>query len=100
MLHKFTWDDPKNEKNIRKHSLELKAGISVFEDKWRVEIFDEENSTKYEDRYITIGKDDRTNVLFVCYTTQDKKKDNTIHLISVRKAESPERQVYIQNLRW
>lgn len=98
MLQKFSWRDEKNQRNIKKHKLELKAAITVFEDDNRLEMYDDSHSEQYEDRYITIGKDHRTNVLFVSYTMRDE--ENTIHLISVRKAEPPEKRLYEQNLNW
>ncbi|MBL1261564.1 MAG: BrnT family toxin [Thiotrichaceae bacterium] len=60
MFHSFIWDEQKNKTNIKKHSVGLKAGISVFEDHLRIERYDQDNSTQDEDRYITIGRDHRT----------------------------------------
>ncbi|VAW84625.1 hypothetical protein MNBD_GAMMA18-2065 [hydrothermal vent metagenome] len=98
MMNKFTWHDAKNKTNITKHGVGLKAGITVFEDELRIERYDDANSDTYEDRYITIGKDHRTKVLFVSYTMRNS--DNTIHLISVRKAEPHEIRLYEKNSRW
>jgi len=88
MFHNFIWNKQKNEENIKKHGVSLKAGMSVFEDDFRIERHDEENSCHDEDCYITIGQDHRTTVLFVTYAI--RYKENIIHLISVRKAENSE----------
>jgi len=97
MFHSFIWSEQKNKTNIKKHGVGLKAGISVFEDDFRIERYDGDNSSHDEDRYITIGKDHRTKVLFVAYTMRDE--ESKIRLISVRKAESCEIRQYNLNVR-
>lgn len=96
MIYSFTWHDAKNDKNIKKHGVGLKAGITVFEDDFRIERYDEDHSDQYEERYITIGRDHRTKVLFVSYTMRNA--ENTIHLISVRKAEPNEVRLYKRHM--
>jgi len=92
MFHNFIWNKQKNKENIKKHGVSLKAGMSVFEDYFRIERHDEENSCHDEDRYITIGKDHRTKVLFVTYTMRDE--ESKIRLLSVRKAKNSEIRQY------
>lgn len=51
---KFEWDEEKNKKNIAKHGLNFQTAKYVFDDKNRIEFYDD-NHSSYEDRYITIG---------------------------------------------
>ncbi len=78
MIHNFTWHDTKNKINIKKHGVGLKAGITVFEDDYRIERYDTEHSSHDENRYITIGQNHKTKVLFVSYTVRDA--DNTLNI--------------------
>lgn len=54
----------------------------VFLDENRVEIYDEKHTSKFEDRYITIGYVENVPLLVV-YTMLD---DQTVRIISARKA--------------
>ncbi len=92
MFHNFIWGEQKNKENIKNHGVSLAAGMAVFEDDFRIERYDEDNSNYDEDRYITIGQDHRTKVMFVSYTMRDE--ESKIRLISVRKAEPSEIRQY------
>lgn len=89
----FEWDAGKEKINIKKHGMSLEAGMLVFKDFYRIESYDEINSTSGEDRYITIGLSETTRMLYVVYTTREHK---TIRLISVRRAEPYEEKQYRQ----
>ena len=90
----FEWDDEKNRKNIKKHRLPLQAGAAVFDDDHRIEEY-ERNENCHEDRFITIGMNESSRILYVVYTMRNN--DGTIRLISVRKAEQLERRLYEKN---
>lgn len=49
----FEWDDHKEQINIAKHGIDFKTAARVFQDEFRIEIFDELHSD-IEKRYITI----------------------------------------------
>ena len=51
----FEWDDHKEQINIAKHGIDFKTAARVFQDEFRIEIFDELHSD-IEERYITIGQ--------------------------------------------
>lgn len=91
----YEWDEDKDLENERKHGLSLSAGIAVFDDRFRLEQYDDRAHP--EDRYITIGMDTRTKLLYVCYTMV---KGNVTRLISVRYAEPPERRLYESQFLW
>ena len=91
----FDWDEVKNKINIKKHGMALSAAVPVFEDEHRLELYDEENSSPGEDRYITIGHNKVSDILYVVYTMQGYS--NT-RLISVRRAEPHEKRFYQKNV--
>ncbi len=86
----FEWDDEKDRINRHRHEMPLKAGIPVFDDINAIE-FEDTRFNYNEDRYIIIGRDDRTKLLYVVYTERGK---GTIRLISVRKATKHELRLY------
>jgi uncharacterized DUF497 family protein len=83
----FEWDDRKATLNLRKHGVSFEDAMLVFYDPCRIETYDENYS---EDRWITIGLVWPT-VLYVAYTVRN---ENTIRLISARKANANEREQY------
>jgi hypothetical protein len=84
----FEWDDEKARKNKQKHGISFETARMVFCDPYRIEFFDDKNSTINEQRYDVIGKVD--DMLFVVYTERADK----IRIISARLATSVERRVY------
>ena len=50
----FEWDEEKNLYNKRVHKISFESAVAVFDDKFRLEIFDEKHS-EFEDRFKTIG---------------------------------------------
>ena len=86
----FEWDEEKNRLNLKKHKLDFETAALVFGDDDRL-IFYDENHSEEEDRYITIESiNGCVVVLFVVYTEQD----DTVRLISARKANNAERRLY------
>jgi len=87
----FEWCSIKNDKNIHKHRMELKAGIPVFDDLFRIEYLDDRQA-RDEDRYLTIGYNAEKRLLSVCFT--ERLQNNRTRLISVRPASRKERRRY------
>jgi uncharacterized DUF497 family protein len=86
----FEWDEAKEQINIEKHGIDFSTAALVFGDENRIEFFDERHSTE-EDRYITIGSiNGMLTVIMVVYTD----REDTIRIISARKANEAERKVY------
>lgn len=86
----FEWDEEKDKANIKKHDMPLSAGIPVFDDLEAIE-FEDARYRYEEERYILIGYDNRTKLLYVVYTMRN---NNVTRLISVRKATKKERLLY------
>ena len=86
----FEWDDAKERKNIRKHGIDFTTASRIFKDENRLELYDEAHSEN-EDRYITIGIiDEVAYIVTVVYT----EREETVRLISARKATEQERKRY------
>ena len=83
----FEWDDRKAAINWKKHKVNFEDAALVFEDEYRIEEYDEENSLD-EDRWKVIGM--VGSVLVVIYT----EREESTRLISARKAEAKERRQY------
>ena len=86
----FEWDDDKDRINQQKHEMPLRAGIPVFDDINAIE-FEDDRVDYGEERYILIGFDNRTKLLYVVYTMRG---EGVTRLISVRKATKTERKLY------
>jgi hypothetical protein len=86
----FEWDDAKEKINLTKHSIDFSTASLVFQDKNRIEFYDEAHS-EYEDRYITIGQ---INNIAIVVTVVYTERGDAIRLISARKATSQERSAY------
>src|SRR5262245_9271413 len=84
----FEWDEQKNQANIRKHGFGFADAWEIFEAPMLVDLDDRFDYG--EDRWIGIGRL-RSRVVVVVYTELD---DETIRIISLRKALSYERQTY------
>ncbi len=85
---KFEWDSDKDYKNQKKHGVSFSTAKKVFQDEYVVIIPDEKHSTE-EDRYIAYGIVKK--ILFVSYTV---RHENTIRIISARKATESEVSFY------
>ena len=71
--------------------MDFETASHVFEDKDRLELYDELHS-EFEDKYITIGMiDEITCIAMVVYTEQGT---DVIRIISPRKATPKERRKY------
>ena len=87
----FEWDPVKAESNLRKHGVGFEDAARVFLDPLRIETQDE-GEAYGEHRWKTIGYVEPA-LLAVVYTLRGKD-DETIRLISARKADAYERAQY------
>lgn len=86
----FEWDEDKAAANIRKHGISFETAGRVFQDDSLIEIFDSLHSED-ENRMLAIGLVDE--ILSVVYT---ERHEQTIRLISARKATKKERSMYYE----
>lgn len=82
-----TWDARKAAANLRKHRVSFDEAASVFADPLALVIED----AVHPERSLLIGLSDRIRVVLSVYTEID---DDTIRIISARRATSHERRHY------
>ena len=88
---KFEWNEAKSDINYKKHQVRFEEAQTVFLDRHSQEFYDDEHSEEGEDRFLRIGLSQKLNLLIVVYC---ERNEETIRIISARKAEPKERKVY------
>ncbi len=84
----ITWDDIKEQANIRKHGVSFEEAVSVIYNP--LSLF-ASNAHPKGDRYEYLGYSDQNRVLYVVTV---EETDDVVRIISARKAESHEREAY------
>ena len=87
----FVWDATKHRLNMAKHGVCFEEAMTVFDDDRAVVFYDEDHSDD-EDRFLIVGNSCFGKVLVVshCY----KQEDDTVRIISSRKATKREVAFY------
>jgi len=88
---KFAWDEVKNAKNQKKHKISFEEAKTVFLDDSARLISDPDHSED-EDRYLLLGVCSQLRLLVVCHC--EHKNGYLIRIISARKANKSEQQLY------
>lgn len=83
----FEWDRAKADANRRKHKVTFDEAASVFYDPLSA-TFPDPDSSRTEERVITVGHSSRQRLLVVVHTEQGE----TIRIISARLATAHERK--------
>ena len=86
----FTWDDAKRQSNLQKHGLDFADAAKVFSGP--LVLFQDKREDYSEQRMIGIGLMDYLVVLIV-----HVESDQDIRVISMRKADSDETDLYYKN---
>lgn len=84
----FEWDEQKRRSNLRKHRIDFADAVTALDDPGALTMPDAESDE--EDRFVTLGADLFGRLLIVVYTW----RDDTVRLISARKATPSERKQY------
>lgn len=93
---RFEWDERKNKQNRAKHGVSFDTARLMFDDPRAVSIQDRLDN--WEARWQTIGLVGQTVILLVAHTYRDDEADEeTIRIISARKATPRERGIYEQD---
>jgi uncharacterized DUF497 family protein len=83
---RFEWDERKRAANLKKHGLDLLDAINLFDGRPVITYPSPRNN---EERFVTVGILAETFVALVW-----TERDDTIRLISLRKARNEERQAH------
>ena len=86
-MTRYEWDPWKAASNFAKHGVHFADAVGVFEDDHAITI---EDPSTNEERFKTLGMDFLGRVLVVVYAHGEE----TIRLITARKANAPQRAVY------
>ncbi|MCL2500257.1 MAG: BrnT family toxin [Defluviitaleaceae bacterium] len=87
----FDWDDTKEAINKKKHGISFDEAMTAFTDKY-AQIYDDEEHSSEEERFILIGYSEIKRLLMVCHCYRDD--DKITRIISARKATRHERNKY------
>lgn len=87
----FTWNPAKAATNKRKHGVSFSEAQTVFYDDEAL-LLDDPDHSKTEDRFVLLGLSASLRVLLVVHSYEDR--DDTIRMISARKATPTERSIY------
>jgi hypothetical protein len=88
---RFVWDPRKARENVRKHGVSFEEAQTSFLDDYAILIGDPDHSED-EDRFLLLGVSSRLRLLVVCHCYRESKFE--IRLISARKANREERDIY------
>ena len=87
----FEWDDTKATNNFKKHGVRFSEATTIWLDDLGVEIPDPEHSIE-EERWIRLGYSSKARILVVVYC--EKANDETVRIISARRATKVEQAQY------
>ncbi len=88
----YEWDPVKERANVRKHGVDFETALHVFDDP--AAITDQDRIEGGEYRWQTIGLVNGVRLLLVAYTVRDSRGDETIRIISARRATRREERRY------
>ena len=95
MEYNFKWSPEKARSNTLKHGVTFEEASKVFNDPMALTVFDGEESSDDEDRWITLGQIKGRHYLVVVHTYRNLDKETvTIRLISARPASKHEIRQY------
>ncbi|MDD3978519.1 MAG: BrnT family toxin, partial [Methanomicrobium sp.] len=86
---KIEWDSKKAKSNLKKHGISFEEAATALGDPMAATGADPDHSIA-EERYVTFGISERGRLVVVYHT----EKDETIRIISARKASKGERELY------
>jgi len=93
----FFWDEAKNRTNQQKHGVSFEAASLVFDDPLQVSRI--ERVVDGEERWQTIGVAEGIVLLLVVHTwPEETEGEESIRIISARKASREERELYEEGI--
>jgi len=86
----FEWDPKKEVSNVAKHGVSFTEAQTAFTDEFARLIPDPDHSED-EDRFILLGTSIGSRLLVICHCV---RSEDSIRIISARKAQKQERKFY------
>ena len=91
---RFEWNHDKDRANQAKHKVSFDTACLVFDDPYHISIQDRFDND--EERWQTLGMVGGATLLLVAHIVIEKKHEESIRIISARKATKKERHFYEQ----
>ena len=88
---RFAWDEAKAAENVRKHGVSFEEAVTAFADE-NGRMRRDPDQSQERDRFILLGFSAKLRMLVVCHAYRESEQ--TIRLISARKATRTERKQY------
>jgi uncharacterized DUF497 family protein len=88
----FIWDPEKDATNRTKHGVSFETAALVFDDPFHLSVID--RVVDGEERWRTMGQIAGLVILVVAHTYKEQDGEETIRIISARKATRSERRHY------
>jgi len=96
-MTRIIWDEAKNTRNKKKHGVSFEIAQFVFDDPYVVSL--PERVVDDEQRWQSIGMVYGAAILLVAHTvTEEGEDEETIRIISARRATAAERRRYEESL--
>ncbi len=93
---RFEWDPRKAHANLAKHGVSFEEASTAFYDELAL-LLDDPDATVQEDRFILLGLSSRMRLLVVVHAFREPNE--TIRIISARRAVEYETDLYLEQLR-
>ncbi|GFK92534.1 hypothetical protein NNJEOMEG_00359 [Fundidesulfovibrio magnetotacticus] len=90
----FTWDERKNALNKAKHGIRFETALLAFDDPLHLSRL--ERVVGGEERWQTLGSAGGVVLILVAHTYRDHAGQESVRIISARKATAHERKLYEQ----
>jgi uncharacterized DUF497 family protein len=86
---RIEWDPEKAKSNLKRHGISFEEAATALSDPMAATGADPDHSIT-EERYVTFGVSEKGRLVVVSHT----EKDETIRIISARKASKGEKELY------
>lgn len=90
----FSWDETKNTTNQTKHGISFELARQVFDDP--LHLTRQDRIEHGEQRWQTLGMVGAVVLILVAHTWHDSDGEESIRIISARRATKQERKIYEQ----
>ncbi len=90
----FDWDTQKARTNFKKHGVSFKEATEVFADPLAMTLFDSQDHSTTEERWVTLGKTKQRYLVVVIHTWREQNNQVYVRIISARNADSDEVKRY------
>ena len=92
----FEWDNDKNRINQSRHGVSFEIAMQIFNDPNIMSWIDQRFDYR-EERWISLGSVHGLTILVVAHQVKEGKNEETVRIISARRANRRQRDTYVQS---